>query len=404
MHILLVHQIFVTPEEGGGTRHYELAKYLSGKGHRVTVIASDIDYLTGKRKHKRAESRDGMDIVYARTMQAVHRSFLHRALSFISFSASSFLQAMRIDDVDIVWGTSPPLFQSLSALLIARLKGKPFVFEVRDLWVDFARQLGVVRSGFILGLLKRLEGVLYRAADKIIVNSPGFIPFIGRYVPDQKLCLVPNGVISSEFDLQGDGQHPLRQAHDLGDKFIAIYIGNLGVANDIETILQAAETLRSEREIMIVLMGGGMMKEHFREIIREKGLANVLLVDAVPKALIPAVLADADIGIASLRDIPMFRTTYPNKVFDYMAAEKPTVLAIDGVIRDVIEQSNGGTFVAPGSSTDLANAIAKYFRDPRLRKEHGREARSYVRKHFEREKIADSLERILGAVHSRAGR
>jgi hypothetical protein len=140
MHILLIHQIFVTPEEGGGTRHFELARYLAGKGHKVTIIASDVDYLTGKHKSKKTETREGIRILYARTFRSVHKNFIYRAISFLSFMVSAFLKAMSTKDVDVVWGTSPPLFQSLSALMIAKLKGKPFVFEVRDLWVDFAEE------------------------------------------------------------------------------------------------------------------------------------------------------------------------------------------------------------------------------------------------------------------------
>ena len=124
----------------------------------------------------------------------------------------------------------------------------------------------------------------------------------------------------------------------------------------------------------------------------------------MPKSEIPNVLADVDVGIASLKNIPMFTTTYPNKVFDYMAAQKPTILAIDGVIRDVIESSGGGTYVPPGDSAALSDVILKYHGNPQLIAEHGRNARRYVKEHFEREKIADKLELIMGSLSSHAGR
>lgn len=405
MHVLLIHQIFVTPEEGGGTRHYELARYLVSKGHRVTVIASDIDYLSGKKKTQRSETRDGIRILYAPTLRTVHKNFVYRAMSFLSFTVSSFIKAVRIDSVDVVWGTSPPLFQSLTASLVARLKGAPFVFEVRDLWVDFAEQLSVIKNRHIIRALKVVERILYRSADKIIINSPGFEPFVARHITGGKeICLVPNGVITSDFDIEDIGPVSFRKKFGLAGKFIAIYLGNLGVANDIEMIVEAAERLKGCSDIVIVLMGGGIRKDHFKGLIAERGLINVLMCDTSPKSMIPRILADVDVGIASLKNIPMFTTTYPNKVFDYMAAQKPTVLAIDGVIREVIELSGGGTFVPPGDSAALAGAIMKYHDNPQLIAEHGRNAKRYVQEHFEREKIADRLEHILVSLFLPAGR
>ncbi|NJD57597.1 MAG: glycosyltransferase family 4 protein, partial [Nitrospirae bacterium] len=193
MHILIIHQIFVTPEEGGGTRHYELARYLVSKGHSVTVIASDIDYLSGKRKSNSDETRDGIRILYARTLKTVHKNFVYRAMSFLSFTVSSFIKALRVGNVDVVWGTSPPLFQSLAALTVAKLRGAPFVFEVRDLWIDFAEQLSVISNRYMIRALKIVERILYRSADKIIINSPGFEPFVAKHITGGKeICLVPN--------------------------------------------------------------------------------------------------------------------------------------------------------------------------------------------------------------------
>ncbi len=395
MHILLIHQIFVTPNEGGGTRHYELARYLVQKGHRVSVIASSIDYLTGMKKDKKRETREGVEIVYASAYQSLHKSFFHRAFSFISFALSSFLEAFRIKNVDVVWGTSPPLFQSLTTLLIAQLKRRPFVFEVRDLWVDFARELGVVNNGFLVQCMKVMEKLLYRFSRKIIVNSPGFIPFIERYVQREKIFLVPNAVITNDFAVKETLQGNFRNQHNLNGKFIAMYLGNIGVANDIEVIISAAVHLRKYIDIIFILMGGGIKKYTFSDFIHNNNIKNILLLDSQPKSEVPKILADADVCIATLKDIPLFRTTYPNKVFDYMAAGKPTILAIDGVIRDVIEKSSGGICVKPGNSHEIAQAILAYYQDTTLRKKHGENARTYVKAHFEREKVAEELETLF---------
>jgi glycosyltransferase involved in cell wall biosynthesis len=394
MRILLIHQVFVTPEEGGGTRHYELAKYLIKKGHRVSVIASDIDYLTGKKKEKDKETKDGIEIIYASTYQTLHKNFFYRALSFLSFSLSSFIKAFKVKNVDIIWGTSPPLFQALTSFLVSKIKKIPFVFEVRDLWVDFAEELGVVKNRFAIKCMKFLEKILYRSCCRVIVNSPGFIPFIEKHTSRDKIVLVPNGVITSEFNV-GVVQNSFRAHYSLNSKFISIYLGNIGVANDIETILRAAEQLREYKDIVFVIMGGGIKKEVFKNYIFQNKLSNVLLLDSQPKSKIPEILSDIDVCIATLKNIQLFKTTYPNKVFDYMAAGKPTILAIDGVIREVIELSSGGIYVCPGNSQEIVRAIFKYYKNPELKEEHGLNARDYVKKHFEREKITDELEKIL---------
>jgi len=403
MHILLVHQIFVTPEEGGGTRHYELARYLVDKGHRVTVVASDTDYLTGKKKGKKKETREGIEIIYASTFRAVHKSFFQRAISFLCFAASSFFNALKVQNVDLIWATSPPLFQAVTTLLIAKLMRKPLIFEVRDLWIDFAEELGIVKNRVVIRIIKYIERLLYRSSDRIIVNSPGFIPFISRYVDPAKINLIPNGVLTSDFDVAGLPQSDFRSRYSLENKFVAIYLGNLGVANDIETIIEAADHLRDNGDIVFVLMGGGIRQQEIKMQVSERRLQNVLVLDTRPKSEIPLILAQVDVCIATLKDIPLFRTTYPNKVFDYMAAERPTVLAIDGVIREVIESSEGGIYVAPGDDNELSEAVLRYYRNPELKRLHGKNAKKYVKRNFERETIADGLENILLDLNKNIG-
>ena len=151
MHILLIHQAFATLDEPGGTRHHELARGLAARGHRVTVIASPVSYLTGEvtgRARSAASEEAGINIVRTYATRAIHRSFVHRMIGFFSFMLSSFWVGLRVREVDLVWGTSPPIFQGISALLLARLKRVPFLFEVRDLWPAFAVQVGVLRNPF----------------------------------------------------------------------------------------------------------------------------------------------------------------------------------------------------------------------------------------------------------------
>ena len=156
MHILLIHQAFAALDEPGGTRHHELARYLTARGQRVTVIASPVSYLTGTANSgripwvQRQDGGDGVTILRAYTYPALHRSFFHRVISFFSFMVSSFIVGLRVGQVDLVWGTSPPIFQGLTAWVLARIKRKPFLFEVRDLWPAFAVAVGVLRQPLLI--------------------------------------------------------------------------------------------------------------------------------------------------------------------------------------------------------------------------------------------------------------
>jgi|GEM_PF-53209 lipopolysaccharide/colanic/teichoic acid biosynthesis glycosyltransferase/glycosyltransferase involved in cell wall biosynthesis len=426
MKVLLIHQVFMSQGEAGGTRHVELSRHLVKQGHSVTVIAASVSYLTGKpappcttspmriaecRSRNSAfiiphselpnEAIAGIEIVRAWTSAGAQRSFFLRLLSFASFVCSSFIAAMGVRKVDLVWGTSPPIFQAFTAWAVARLKRVPFVFEVRDLWPDFAVQTGVLRSALLIHLSRRLEHFLYRHADQLIVNSPGFIPhLLSCNVPESKIALVPNGVEPGMFRPDDCGARA-RQELGLEGRFVALYCGAMGLANDLPNLLQAAELLRDRPEIAIVLLGDGKERASLERQAAGMRLANVRFVPAQPKHRMPELLAAADVCVAILKAIPMFDTTYPNKVFDYMAAGRPTVLAIDGVIRRVIETAEGGQFARPGDARSIAECIRRYCDNPALAQRHGQDARKYVEVHFNRRDHALKLEQVLLATLER---
>jgi glycosyltransferase involved in cell wall biosynthesis len=398
MHILLIHQIFVTPDEGGGTRHYEFAKLLAEKGHKLTVVASRVNYLSGIEKNKGMESIDGINIMYASSFGGVHQIFFHRVLNFLSFSLTAFFKAMQVKYVDLVWGTSPPLFQAVTALVIARTKGASFVLEIRDLWVDFSVQLGVIKNIFIVKVLKNLEKFLYKNSKSIIVNSPGFISAVSQYTDRNNIYLVPNSVITHDFEIGPEAGLKFRKDHRLENCFIAMYVGNIGVANDIDMILNTAEKLKHLSDVKFVLIGNGIKKEYYLSQAKKRGLGNFTMIDTMPKRLIPYALSAADVCVATLKDIGLFKTVFPNKVFDYMAAARPVVLAVDGAIRKVVEDAGAGIFSPPGDSSKLAETIMKYYNNAGLKKTHGTAGREYVKANFERSVIADKLEVILNSA------
>jgi glycosyltransferase involved in cell wall biosynthesis len=398
VHILLIHQAFVALGEPGGTRHHELARYLSQRGHHVTIIASPVSYLTGRVGESGASSEpDPLDeritILRTYTYSALHRSFLHRVFSFISFMASSFWAGLKVRQVDLVWGTSPPIFQGITAWALARLKGVPFLFEVRDLWPAFAIDVGVLRNPLLIKLSLWLERFLYRHADQMLVNSPGFVEHVRQHGA-QDVLVVPNGVDPLMFDPYQSGAG-YRQEHGLAGRYIAIYAGAHGMSNDLGVVLEAAFLLREQPEFAVVFVGDGKEKPALQAQADRMGLQNVYFLPPVPKAGMSQALAAADACIAILKPIKMYATVYPNKVFDYMAAGRPVILAIDGVIRQVIEEAGAGVFVQPGDPVALANAIRLMAGERENSLQMGLRGRQYVEAHFDRAELAAKLAEIF---------
>jgi len=396
MHILLIHQAFATLDEPGGTRHYELCRYLVVHGHQVTVIASPVSYLTGKQSvsDKQIESEaDPLTILRPFTYSAWHRSFLHRIFSFISFMVSSFICGLKVKDVDLVWGTSPPIFQGGTAWLLARLKRARFLFEVRDLWPAFAVAVGVLRNPLLILPAKWFERFLYRSADQVVVNSPGFIEYV-KNDGARRVALVPNGADAEMFHSVGSGIG-FRQEHHLEGAYIVLYAGAHGMSNDLSVVLQAARLLKNQPEIAIVLLGDGKEKNSLLVQASEMCLTNVHFLPSIPKNRMPEALAAADSCLAILKSIPLYKTVYPNKVFDYMAAGRPVLLAIDGVIRKVVEDAQAGIFVHPGDPAALADAIHSLAADRQKGHALGNNGRHYIEVHFNRLNLAEKMERVL---------
>ena len=404
MKILLLNQAFVSPNEPGHTRHFEMAQFLRARRHELVIVASDLNYQTGQRTVERAglfaeQMIDGVRILRAYIFPALHRSYFWRIISFFSFMFSSVWTALTVKDADIIMGTTPPIFQAVSAWVVAVIRRKPFLLEVRDLWPEFGVSMGVLKNPILIYLARWLEKFLYARATHILVNSPAYKDYmLGKGVPENKITYIPYGTDVDMFNPDVDGSS-VRMDLGLENKFVVLYAGALGQANDIDTILRAAERLNQESKIYFVLFGDGKERARLELESKRMNLTNVIFAGVCPKREMPLVVASSDVCLAILQDVPMFRTTYPNKVFDYMAAARGIVLVIDGVVRDVIESSGGGVFVQPGNDDGLAKTILELSNDPQRVKQMGINARAYLVKHLDRrDKLNDTLKLLESLV------
>jgi len=406
MKILLLNQAFVSPDEPGHTRHFEMAQYLRDHGHELVIVASDLNYQTGQRTVERhgvfTEQRiDGVRVLRSYIYPTLHRSYFWRIVSFFSFMFSSVWTALSVKDADLIMGTTPQIFQAVSAWFVAFIRNKPFLLEVRDLWPEFGISMGVITNPIVIALTRWLEKFLYTRATHILVNSPAYKEYmVARGVPASKITYIPYGTDVDMFNPSVDGL-AVRKKLGLEDKFVVLYAGALGQANDIYTVLCAAKHLNDEGHIRFVFWGDGKERPNLQLEAERLELQNVIFAGVCPKKEMPFVIASSDVCLAILQNVPMFRTTYPNKVFDYMAAARATVLVIDGVIRQVIESSDGGVFVEPANHELLAKTILELSKDPQRVKQMGVNARAYLVQHLDRrDKLDETLLLLQKLVHA----
>lgn len=367
MHILYFHQHFSTPQGAAGTRSYEMASRLLRGGHSVTMVcgsnAQAATGLTGAfHKGRRRGMVDGIEVVELDLNYANEDGFLKRTVAFLKFAFSSVGLAMR-EKYDVAFATTTPLTASIPGLFAKWLRGKPFVFEVRDLWPELPRAMGVITNPLVLGAMSVLEWVSYRSADRCIGLSPGIAEGIARRgVDPAKISMVPNGCDTRVFgqEEEASASH-FRRTHGIGDdQLMAVYSGTHGNANGLNAVLDAAAELqkRGRSDIVLVLIGRGKEKAGLVERAKREALTNVRFFDPVAKVQLAGVLGEADIGLQVLRNVPEFAYgTSPNKFFDYISAGLPVLNNYPGWLADMIAEQNIGFAVEPDSPTAFADAL-----------------------------------------------
>lgn len=411
MNIVVFHQHYLEPGEPGGSRFNELARLWSEAGHHVTVVAGTLNYTTGRTPERYrgrwiTAIKDGpVDVVRCHVPSTYARSYAGRMWAFFGFTASACTAALRLGEADVVIGTSPPLVVIFPAYLAARRLGAPLVFEIRDLWPESAITTGTLRRDAPLTrLLHRVERWACRVADRVNVLTPAFREDLLRrgLAPDEKIVLVPNGADVQRFQ-PGPRMNAVRAEHGWGDRFVVMYAGAHGRANAVGQLLDAAERLRDRPDILIACVGDGPERAGLEASARARGLTNVMFCGPQPKERMPDFVNAADVGAAVLQDNPTFRTVYPNKVFDYMACERPTLLAIDGVARALVcDAARAGVFARPEDGDALAAAIRALAADPEGCRAMGASGRAWVLENATREALGARYLTILEDVQ-RAG-
>ncbi len=405
MKILYVSQYF-PPEIGApSARVSELARYWVRSGHDVHVLTGFPNHPTGvvpaeyRGKLKRlvlCEDFEGARVFRTWLWPLPNRKPWERMANYASFAKSASIAGTFLSRPDVVIGTSPQLLVGLAAWWIARIKRVPFVFEVRDLWPESLDAVGVGgEQTKLYRILKRVAVFLYQHSDHIVVVTPAFKEEIVRNyrIPEEKISIVNNGVETELFSPNGDNA---RYELSLGDCFVVGYIGTMGFAQGLDTVLEAAEILRrAAPDLRFLLVGEGADKSRLKALIAEKNLNNLLLLDGQPREQIASIIRSVNVCLVPLRKSDVFKTVIPTKMLEFMSCGRPVVLGVEGQAQKIVEAARAGICIEPEDPEQLADAILKLKSDSQLTRQLGINGRDYIVQHMSREQTAHDYERVL---------
>lgn len=406
MKVVVVYQYYQGHGAPGHSLVYELTQFLAEQGHDVTVVTGETGYMQRNmpslpwyRRIVRRERDGKVHVVRTYTYSELHRSYLGRLLSFISFSLSCPLALMSVARPDVVLASSPPIFPMFPAWLICKLRRIPFVMEVRDLWPASAVQMGILKSRQLIGIMAWMERVLYNQSEKIVALTEGIRDDIcARGWPKSKVELVTCGVDFDKLYPDALGADFIRNKLGWQTKKIILYFGALGEANNLPVTIRTAQRLQSRQDIVFVLIGDGMKRVETERQIEALGLNNVLVLPPVPKDDARLFINAADLCLVTLRDIPLFDGAIPTKLIDYMACGKAVLCGIRGEAERIVNDAGAGVMFEPDDDEELSRLVSELVQDDVGRARMGAGGLQYVKSRFSALTMRSHMETILLAA------
>jgi colanic acid biosynthesis glycosyl transferase WcaI len=401
MHILIITQYFF-PEN---FRVNELGAELVRRGHKVTVITGIPNYPHGRYYagygvfKKRTENYLGCRVLRVPLVPRGKSRPHELALNYLSFAVSATaMSPWLVDDtVDVILVCQlSPATVAIPGVVLKRIRHRPLILWVLDLWPESLAATGAVRSPAILGMVGRLMSAIYRSCDLVLVSSKGFIPDIERRGGRAgRILYFPNWV--EDVYLEAPAAQPLASPETPAGAFRVMYAGNIGKAQGFETIVAAAEHLRHRQDIQWLIVGDGRMREWVERQVDTRGLRNTVhLLGGYPPDAMPALLACADALLVTLNRDPLFRLTAPGKIQSYLASGKLIIGALDGEGRQVLAESGAALLCSPEDSGRLAETVLAAARMPQEERDSMAEAgRRFCSDHFDRKSLMDTLEAQL---------
>lgn len=405
LRILYLSQYF-PPEMGApSARVYELSRRWAAQGAQVTVLTGFPNHPTGiipkeyRGYRYLKEEKDGIKVIRTYVLAAPNQGFFKRILCYMSFMFSSIIQGThRVGKQDLIIATSPQFFVGIAGYIISRLKKTPFVFEVRDLWPESIVQLGLIKNKMLISLLEWIEMKLYKKSVHVVGVADSTVKILtDRGIDEGKISIIKNGVDLQLFHANGNQQEYKKQ-ENLQDKFVVSYIGTHGLSHALDTVLQTAELMQEQKDVIFLLIGEGAEKINLMEQAKQMNLQNVLFYDQIGKNELPRFYEMSDLVLVTLKALPLFKKVIPSKIFEIMGMSRPILISVDGEARRLVESAGAGLFAEPEKPQKLMETINILLNDPQQRGQMGKRGRKYVEEYFDRNKLADSYLDLLKKV------
>lgn len=380
MKILYIHQYFKTYAEGGSSRSYYLAKALVEQGHQVVMITSH-----NKPGYKKVNV-EGIIVHYLPVFYDNTLGFTGRIFSFLRFVLQACRLALSIKNIQLCYATSTPLTIGVIALVLKKLRGIPYYFEVRDLWPQAPIEMGVIRNGLIKKALYGLEKLIYRQARKIIALSPGMAHDIAEKIADsRKIYVIPNMADCEFFNGEDIFQPPQKQA--AGQAVFSIsYFGAVGKVNKLSYLVETARFFQEKQltNIRFQVIGKGSEYNHIQNLAHSYQLTNINFLPHTDKYQLREKLATTDAVYISFAQKPVMETSSPNKFFDALAAGKLCIVNTEGWVREAIEEAGCGFYADPEQPEVFYRKLLPYLASKRKLKEAKAASRHLAETQFSR--------------------
>lgn len=385
---------------------HELAQDIQALGHDVEVITGFPNYPSGELSSNyrlrpwMREEIDGIKVLRTWLYPDHSRSAIKRVANYLSFALSAMLAGPFLGQrPDVLFVYHPPLTVGLPGWLLSRFWRVPFVYQIQDMWPETLQATGMLNNKRILRAIARFARFIYRRADAICVISPGFkANLVEKGVPAHKIHVISNWVDQNTF-FPATGDHDLAEKLELGDKFNVMFAGNIGEAQGLDTVLEAAERLRSLEEVQFVLVGDGIALPSLQGEAERRGLVNVRFLGRYPPTVMSRLYALADVLLVHLKNDPLFRITIPHKVFSYMASGKPILAAVDGDAADVVTEAGAGLACAPEDAAAMAQMIRRFYKMSATdRQKLGTRGLQAVEDNYSRTIVVNQLESLMASL------
>jgi glycosyltransferase involved in cell wall biosynthesis len=355
--ILFIADNFPPEVNAPATRTIEHCREWVRLGAEVTVITCAPNFPQGKvypgykNRLFQQEIMDGIEVIRVWSYITRNEGFVKRSLDYLSFAASASIAGL-FQSTDVIVATSPQFFTTFAGYALSKLKQKPWVFELRDLWPESIRTVGAMGDSKILDILEKIELALYKNADVIVpVTEPFKRNLVSRGIPADKIEVVTNGANLNLYQPRAKSSELIAK-HGLEGKFVVSYIGTHGMAHSLEFIADALDKVTDE-EIHFLFIGDGAKKQDVMRLAREKNLKNATFLDPVPKELVPEYLSITDVALVPLLKSETFKTVIPSKIFEASAMRKPILLGVEGEAQGIVERYGAGLCFEPENELDF---------------------------------------------------